>query len=232
LIIGSVCARGGSKGVPRKNLRTLEGTKPLIAYTIECALHCSALSRVVVSTDDEEIANVARQYGAEVPFLRPNHLAQDNSSKWDVFRHLVQTLEAFDGKKIDILVDLDTGVPLRTPKDIEACLGVLLDGEADVVVTAYEAERNPYFNMVELMPSGYAKIVKKPETPVAARQSAPVVYSLSPAVFAIRREALWKYEHWSQSRLQVYEIPRERAVDIDTELDYQFAQFLMSRRKA
>lgn len=172
LIVGTVCARGGSKEVPRKNLRPLDGI-PLIAHTIQCAQDCPALQRLVVSTDDSEIADVARQYGAEVPFMRPVHLAQDDSSKWDVFRHLVRNLEGKNGMRVDVLVDLDTGVPLRNPADIMGCIEQLLSSAAEVVTTAYEAERNPYFNMAEIGKDGYAHLVIQPAIPIAYRQAAP-----------------------------------------------------------
>src|SRR5688572_25473288 len=113
-IVGAICARGGSKGVPRKNLLCLAG-KPLIAHAIECAKASSVLRRVVVSTDDPEIARIAKDYGADVPFIRPAALAQDESSKWHVFRHLVKSLEAIDNNRVDVLADLDSGVPLRRP---------------------------------------------------------------------------------------------------------------------
>ena len=121
MIVGAICARGGSKGVPRKNLRPLAGL-PLIAHTIRCAQACPVFERIVVSTDDHEIMEVAKQYGAEAPFVRPAHLAQDDTSKWLVFRHLVETLEQMTGHRIDVLVDLDTGVPLRQPSDIVGCV--------------------------------------------------------------------------------------------------------------
>lgn len=225
-IVGSICARGGSKGVPRKNLRHLAG-KPLLAHTIQCALACPVLQRLVVSTDDSEIAATAREYGAEVPFMRPARLAQDDSSKWEVFRHLVETLQQTEGKIIDVLVDLDTGTPLREPRDIANCVENFKAGSVDVVATAYESERNPYFNMVETNGEGLAKIVKWSGKPIACRQEAPPVYSLSPAVYAIRAEALWTYAHWSEARLKIHVIPRERAVDIDSELDFRFAEYLM-----
>jgi len=225
-IVGAICARGGSKGVPRKNLRPLCG-KPLIVHTLECARLCPDLERVVVSTDDGEIAAVARQNGGDVPFMRPAALARDDSSKWDVFRHLVETLEQLDGRRVDVLVDLDTGVPLRQPADITACIHLLLDGTADVVVTAYDPERNPYFNMVEVGADGFARVSKPSAQPITRRQAAPVVYGLSPAVYAMRREALWQYEHWAQSRLQVQVIPRERAIDIDSEVDFRLVEYLM-----
>ena len=155
--------------MPRKNLRPLAGL-PLIAHTIRCAQACPVFQRIVVSTDDREIMEVAKQYGAEAPFLRPAHLAQDDTSKWLVFRHLVQTLEQITGHSVDVLVDLDTGVPLRQPSDIVGCVEQLLSGSAEVVATAYEAERNPYFNMVEVEANGFAKIVKPPAKPIAYRQ--------------------------------------------------------------
>ena len=230
MIVGAICARGGSKGVPRKNLRPLGG-KPLIAHAIDCARSCPGLDRVVVSTDDLEIAEVARGLGAEVPFLRPADLARDESSKWDVFRHLVRTIEEGEGRRVEILVDLDTGVPLRRPADVAGCLRQLQDGDAEVVVTAYPPDRNPYFNMVEVGPDGYARISKPTAEPIAGRQAAPPVHGLSPAVYAIRRDALWAHEHWSRARLQIFPIPRERAVDIDTELDFRFVEYLMTTRE-
>ncbi len=231
MIVGAICARGGSKGVPRKNLCRLAGL-PLIAHAIRCAQACTALQRVVVSTDDEEIAAIARQYGAEVPFIRPAHLAQDDSPKWPVFQHLVQTLELITGQRVEVLVDLDTGTPLRQPGDITACLEQLRAGSAEVVVTAYEADRNPYFNMVEIDVDGLARIVKPSPKPIARRQDAPVVYSLSPAVYAIRRDALWAHDHWVESRLQIHVIPRERAIDIDSELDFRLVEHLMQRPRS
>jgi CMP-N,N'-diacetyllegionaminic acid synthase len=230
VIVGAICARGGSKGVPRKNLRNLLG-KPLIAHAVECARACPILQRVVVSTDDEEIADVARQFGAEVPFMRPAKLAEDDTSKWAVFQHLVRTLEEKEGGTVDILVDLDVGTPLRQPDDIVRCVEQLKAKSTDVVVTAYAADRNPYFNMVEVSGEGFARIVKKSGKPIVCRQEAPQVFSLSPAVYAIRRGALWQYEHWSQARLKIHVIPRQRAIDIDSELDLRFVEHLMQSRE-
>lgn len=231
LALGAICARGGSKGVPRKNLRTLAG-RPLIAHTIECAGAATTLDALVVSTDDPEIAQVAAKWGAPVPFMRPAALARDESSKWDVFRHLVETWERLDGRRIDVLVDLDTGVPLRTPDDIDACVRALVSTDADAVTTAYEPERNPYFNMVETDADGSARLVKGGDRPITRRQDAPAVFSLSPAVWAIRRDALWTYEHWSRARLRLHLMPRFRAIDIDTDLDFRFVEFLMAGTRA
>lgn len=231
-IVGSICARGGSKGIPRKNLRLLAG-KTLLEHAILCAQGCPLLDRIVVSTDDLEIAEIAKSKGAEVPFIRPADLAQDRSSKWHVFRHLMEALESKPGPRIDILVDLDVCVPLRLPEDITGTIEQLLsDGSVDVVVTAYDAERNPYFNMVELNANGLAKIVVPLDRPLTTRQEAPRVYSLSPAVYAIRRDALWLYEHWSQSRMKIHPIPRERAVDIDSDFDFQFVEHILVKKES
>jgi N-acylneuraminate cytidylyltransferase/CMP-N,N'-diacetyllegionaminic acid synthase len=164
-----------------------------------------------------------------VPFLRPSELARDDTNKWLVFRHLVTELEA-RGSKVDVIADLDTGAALRTPADIRACVEALSSSDADVCVTAYEADHNPYYNMVQVGGDGLARVCMPPATPIANRQQAPPVYNLSPSIFAIRREALWRHEHWSQCRMKLAVVPRERAVDIDTEFDLRLVEFLMARR--
>jgi len=223
--VAAICARGGSKGVVKKNLRILAG-KPLIAHTIEQALDCGVFSRVVVSTDDPEIAAVAREFGAEAPFLRPAELARDDSPKWPVFRHLIESLEKMYGLKIDILADLDTGTPLRNYSDIQGSVNALTESDADVVITAYSAERNPYFNMVE-QDGDYVKIVKSAGGVITRRQDAPAVYSLTPSVFAMRRDFIMRSSHWSEGRVKIYEVPRERAIDIDSNFDFLLVEFLM-----
>lgn len=229
-IVAAICARAGSKGVPRKNLRLLDG-KPLIGRAVEQALATRIFDRVVASTDDPEMARVAAEFGAEVPFLRPPELAGDRTNKWEVFRHLVSELEA-RGDHVGIIADLDTGAALRTTDDIRAAVERLDATGADVCVTAYEADHNPYYNMVELGPAGLARVCIRPEQPVVNRQQAPAVYSLSPAIFAIRRDALWRHDHWSQCKMTLSVIPRERALDIDTELDFTLVELLFARRSA
>jgi N-acylneuraminate cytidylyltransferase/CMP-N,N'-diacetyllegionaminic acid synthase len=226
--VATICARGGSKGVPRKNLRLLDG-KPLIGRAVEQALATGIFDRVVASTDDPEMARVAAEFGAEVPFLRPPELAQDRTNKWEVFRHLVSELEG-RGARVGVIADLDTGAALRTLDDIRAAVDRLETTGADVCVTAYEADHNPYYNMVELDPTGLARVCIRPERPIANRQQAPAVYSLSPAIFAIRRDALWNHDHWSQCKMALSVMPRERALDIDTELDFTLVELLFARR--
>jgi N-acylneuraminate cytidylyltransferase/CMP-N,N'-diacetyllegionaminic acid synthase len=186
----------------------------------------------VVSTEDAEIADVARSYGAAVPFMRPVSLAQDDSSKWDVFRHVVQELERVEGGRIDVLADLDTGVPLRLPSDIDAAVELLDAADAEVVVTAYRSSRNPYFNMVEVGLDGFARVMKPLSSPVKNRQEAPQVYSLSPAVYAIRRDTLFKVDHWSRARMRLLEIDRRRAIDIDDNIDFEVVEYFLKNRSA
>ena len=226
MILGSICIRGGSKGVPKKNIKMLNG-HPLLYYTIDCANHSSLLDDLVVSSDDDEMLAIAQQLGAEKIIKRPYHLASDTSSKWDVFIHLVEEYEASTGKTVDYLVDLDVTVPLRKPEHIEGAIQMMLDNDVDVVITGYEPERNPYFNMMELTDGKYATMVKKSDKPIVRRQDAPVVFSLTPAVYVVKKEALYQFKHWSEARCMIYEIPRQNAVDIDTEFDFKLVEFLM-----
>jgi CMP-N,N'-diacetyllegionaminic acid synthase len=225
MILGTICTRKGSKGVPGKAMRELGGC-PLIGHTAKVALLSKAFDKLIVSTDDEEVA----RYMSYLPVQwRPEILATDTASKWDVFRYIA---EQNGLKPDDILVDLDVGCPLRETQDITACIDKLKSVQYDVVCTAYESERNPYFNMVE----GYEDRVfvvgdGEYNHKITRRQDAPQVWSLSPAVFAIKVSALVKYEHWSTvDRMGIVVIPRERAWDIDTNLDFEIAEFLMRRK--
>ena len=226
-ILGTICCRGGSKGVKNKNIKLLLG-KPLLAYTVDVALSCKLLNDVIVSTDNAAIENVARDYGIKEIIHRPAELATDAASKWDVFIHAVDAYEENHGMIIDYIVDMDVTVPLKTTEDIDGAIQFALEHhDADVVITGYEPERNPYFNMMEINGAGFAQIVKQPCNPIVRRQDAPKVYSLTPAAYVIKRQALYEHEHWSKAKCKIYPIPRTRAVDIDTELDFRIVEFLM-----
>jgi CMP-N,N'-diacetyllegionaminic acid synthase len=227
-ILGTICCRGGSKGVKNKNIKLLQA-KPLIAYTIETARNCALLNDVIVSTDSDEIADVAKQFGIKKIIERPAELASDTSSKWHVFIHAVETFERTHSTSIDYIVDMDVTVPLKTSNDIEGAIQLALNNaDTDVVITGYEPERNPYFNMMEVNSSGFAHIVKQSAKPIVRRQDAPAVYSLTPAAYVIKKQALYNYDHWSKAKCRIYPIPRTRAVDIDTELDFKLVEFLMN----
>ncbi|HID92929.1 MAG TPA: acylneuraminate cytidylyltransferase family protein [bacterium (Candidatus Stahlbacteria)] len=221
--IATICARGGSVGVPRKNIKLLLG-KPLICHTIEQALSCAEIDYVFVSTDDNEIADVARKAGATIPLIRPSELAESSTPKLDVINHLVKGVEEKMDLKITRIVDLDPTSPLRTVKDIEACMN-MLDASADVVITAYKSDKNPYFNMVEVDHDGRAFLVKSVPGGVAARQEAPVVYSMNASIYVWHRDSLNKGLWEGNTRL--YEMPRERSIDIDELLDFKIVELLM-----
>lgn len=221
--IATICARGGSVGIPGKNLRPLHG-RPLIAHTIAQALDCREIGRVFVSTDDPRIADAARRYGAEVPFLRPAELATSSAPKLPVIRHLVESVEAA-GVAVTRIVDLDPTSPLRLASDIVACLG-LLDAETDTVITGYPAEKNPYFNMVEERGDGSYGLVKPMPDGPASRQQAPVVYAMNASVYVWHRHTLAKGLWDGRTRLHV--MPRERSIDIDTPIDFRLVELLIA----
>lgn len=220
--IGTICARGGSKGVPRKNVRPLLG-KPLIGHTIEQALTCEEIDEVFVSTDDHEIAEVAKDFGAIVPFIRPYKLATSDAGKLDAIVHLVEHLLA-TGEQISRIVDLDPTSPLRTVDDILAAVS-LLDSETDCVITGYRADKNPYFNMVEPNVDGFFQLVKQLEGNLLTRQSAPDVFAMNASIYVWHLDTL-KQGIWTK-RTRLYEMPHERSVDIDNEIDFKFVELLM-----
>ena len=228
--VAVIPARSGSKGIPRKNLCLLAG-KPLIAYAIGTALASRLIDWVIVSTEDAEIARVARQYGAEVPFMRPLELALDDSPEWLVWRHAIQTLMAAeDSHEIDMFVCIPPTSPLRAVEDVDACVKTLIESDADLVITVKPAERNPYFNMVALDRQGYAHLVLESDRPICQRQQAPPVFDMITVAYATRPEFVLRANSMFEGKIRAVIVPRERAVDIDTELDLKFAEFLLSQQ--
>lgn len=227
--VAVIPARGGSKGVPRKNIRLLAG-KPLIAYAIETALASKLIDRVVVSTDDAEIAHIAQQYGAEVPFMRPPELARDDSPEWLTWQHAIRTLEAAEGSsRMKMFVCVSPTSPLRAVEDVDACIRTLLKTDADLVVTVRPAERNPYFNMVVLNDEGYARLVIPPKGNIYRRQDAPRVYDMTTVAYAARPEFILNARSMFEGKVKAVVVSAERALDIDTELDFKFAEFLLGQ---
>jgi len=229
-LLGSICCRAGSKGVVNKNIKPLCG-KPLLHYTIETAYECHMLSDIIVSTDSAIIAEEAYKKGIKFIIDRPAALASDDASKWDVFIHAIALYEKSNNIKVDYIVDMDVTAPLKAAADIDGAAQTAINNPgADVIITAYEAESNPYFNMMQEDENGYAKMVASTGYPLVCRQHAPVVYSLSPSAFVIKKTALDQYSHWSQATCKLHIMPRERAADIDTEMDFKFVEFLMMNR--
>ncbi|MES2190297.1 MAG: acylneuraminate cytidylyltransferase family protein [Pseudomonadota bacterium] len=222
----TICARGGSAGVPGKNIRMLCG-KPLIAWTIGQAFDAAIADQIFVSTDSEEIAAVARDAGAQVPFLRPPELATATAGKLPVIQHLVEWVEVHHGP-VTSIVDLDPTSPLRSVADIQTCFD-MLDEETDVVITGYEADKNPYFNMVERKPSGFFERVCLPLSEVLGRQSAPPVYAMNASIYAWHRHTLTS-SLWDAPRIRLHAMPKERSIDIDHPIDFDLVELLMKKR--
>ncbi|MBN1876995.1 MAG: acylneuraminate cytidylyltransferase family protein [Anaerolineae bacterium] len=230
-ILGAIFARGGSKGVPRKNIRPLAG-KPLIGYAIETALASKRVNFVVVSTDDEEIAEISRQYGAQVPFMRPVELARDDTPEWLAWRHTIQTVKALkSGLEMAAFVSIPPTAPLRHASDVDACIQKLLGSDADIVITVKKAERNPYFNMVSINEQDYAHLVIPPKQTVYRRQDAPQVYDMTTVAYAARPDFILNASSIFDGKVQAVVVPSERALDIDTELDFQIAALLLEKSR-
>lgn len=226
-VVALICARGGSKGLPGKNIRPLAG-RPLIAWPIAQARSVARIARVIVSTDSEDIAAVARQAGAEVPFLRPAQLAQDDSPEWLAWRHALTYLKESGGVYPETLIVVPATAPLRTPGDLEACLDEFDKGGADVVLTVTEARRNPYFSMVKGEADGTVSLVIAPQGSVFRRQDAPAVYDITPVAYVVRPEFVMTRNGLFEGRVRPVQIPPERAVDIDTLFDFTVAECLLS----
>jgi N-acylneuraminate cytidylyltransferase len=226
--VATICARGGSKGLPRKNVLPLAGL-PLIAYSIRQALACPGIDGVYVSTDDDEIASVAQAHGAQVPVRRPAELATDSAGKLPAIEHLVAHLER-QGPPIETVVDLQPTSPLRTVHDITQALA--LRARASLVVSVTTPSHNPYYTLVEATPDGGLTLSKRlPGGDAVARQAVPEVWGLNGAIYVWRRSALAhaiSAGFWAVD-MHPYLMPRERSIDIDDALDFEMAHWLMQR---
>ncbi len=218
--------RGGSKGVMNKNSRKLHG-KPLMSYTIDQALNSGLFSHLVVSTDSKEIADIAETLGAEILFLRPAELATDNAPKIPVIRHALLEVEKHYGQQYEVLMDLDATSPLRKSEDIIKAYEQFVNDEAEILITGNPARKNPYFNMVENV-DGQIQIVKELEQPFLRRQDAPKVFEMNASIYIWSRKALLEYDTLFTNKTSLYIMPEERSIDIDTDFDWEFVEYLMN----
>jgi len=222
-------ARGGSQGLPGKNTKELLG-KPLIAWTIEAALHTSEIDKVIVSTDSKEIASVAREFGAETPFFRPDFLSASNVGKFDVWKHALESCEKYYNEEYEIFIDLDCTNPLRDSSDIsniiEQLRGSIVRG-VDTVFTICEARKNPYFNMVEELEDGSLGMSKTLGPTVIRRQDAPSVYEHVASIYAMLPEHIKRKNHLLSGHAEGYDIGFEKSFDVDSEFDFTLVEYLM-----
>ena len=229
-ILAVITARGGSKGIPRKNLALLAG-KPLIAWTIEAALGSRAKPRVIVSTDDEDIARVSQAWGAEVPFMRPPEMARDDSPHVPVVLHAVEWMESHEGLKPEWVLLLQPTSPLRTAEDIDAAVGLALEKNADGVVSVVEAPAHP-FVLKRMTPEGALQdFMPKPEG-YLPRQSLPKVYAVNGAIYLVRTDMLLEKQTFYTDRTFGYVMPPERSLDVDTPWDLRLADMILRNAQA
>jgi len=234
-ILITICARGGSKGIPRKNVKLLNGV-PLIKYSLDIAQKFSLANSVVkvaLSTDNIEIKNVAEECGLKTNYLRPHYLAGDETGKIDTLKHLLEYEEELLGERFDFVLDLDVTSPLRTLKDLhEAFSSIQNENETLSLFSVSKAHRNPYFNMVEKKSNGYFSLVKiPPEDTVLSRQNAPEVYDMNASFYWYRRSFFDKnLTTVVTERSIVYNMPHI-CFDLDSPLDFMFMEYLLVNDK-
>ena len=228
-ILGLIVARGGSKSIPRKNIRPAGG-KPLIAHTIEAALASGCLDRVILSTDDPEIAEVAEKYGAEVPFMRPAEMAGDASPVIDASLHAFQWLEKNEHYFPMFGMLLPPTSPLRTAGDIQKAVALAVERNADAVVGVTEADRHPYL-MKKI--DGQGRLSPFMDTPLSEsrRQDLPPVYAINGAIYLVKRTVLQEQRSWCPAGALAYVMPAERSLDVDTPWDLTLVDLVLEGKK-
>lgn len=228
-IVACIFARAGSKGVSNKNIRAFNG-KPLISWAVELALQVKQINNVFVSTDSEEIAEIARMAGATIPFIRPSELATDTSPEWHSWQHFIKFLADKDGRLPEVFLSLPATSPLRSTIDVENCLNEFKKSRADFVVGITPSERNPYFNMVKKGEDNQLDLVIQPGEKYSRRQDTPAVFDLTTVCYVGKPSTILTKNSIFEGKVAGVEIPRERAIDIDTELDFQIAEFLFKSK--
>lgn len=228
-VLGIIPARGGSKGLPNKNILPLAG-KPLIAHTIAAALAARLLDKVIVSTDHEGIAEKARQYGADVPFIRPSELAQDDTAIYPVLAHAVRWLEQHEGYSPDYVMLLQPTSPLRNTEDIDSAVRLALEKDADGVVSLSSLKHHPYWTkgvstdgrIVDFIP-----LDSPLEVSYNRRQDLPEAYALNGAIYLVRRPVLLEKQTFYTDRTYAYIMPPERSIDVDSSWDLHIAELIL-----
>lgn len=223
----TICARGGSKGIKGKNIRPLLG-KPLIAYSIEQARESGLFQSIAVSSDSDLILEMAKEWGVDYLVKRPDEFATDQAAKLPAIRHCVAEVERQMGICFDTLVDLDATSPLRSVEDIHRAVELLENSDAGNVITGMPSRRSPYFNLVELNADGIVELSKALKTPIVRRQDAPKCYDMNASIYVWKRRVLFASDTLFNGDSKLYVMPEERSIDIDSEIDFKFVEFIMS----
>ncbi len=229
-VLAVIPARGGSKGVPRKNIRSVAG-KPLIAYTIEPALAVRGrLHRLIVSTDDEEIASIARELGAEVPFMRPADLGGDKIPMVPVLQHAVKTIEEMDGVKLDWVLLLQPTCPFRSPEDILAALDLAAKGGCDSVISVVRVLAQHPILMKKIENDRLVPFMIEEIEGTRRQDYAPPAYMRNGCIYLTNRDNLMSANSIWGELIRPYVMPEERSVNVDSELDLKLVKFMLQER--
>lgn len=229
-VLAVIPARGGSKGVPRKNIRSVNG-KPLIAYTIEPALAVKdRLHRLIVSTDDDEIAAIAREYGAEVPFMRPPDLGGDKVPMVPVLQHAVKTVEEMDGVKIDWVLLLQPTCPFRLPEDITAVLDLASEVGCDSVISVVRVLSHHPILMKKIENNQLLPFMIEEVEGTRRQDYAPPAYMRNGCIYLTNRNSLLKNNSIWGKIIRPYIMPEERSVNVDSELDMKLVEFMLESK--
>lgn len=224
-ILVIIPARGGSKGIPHKNIKPLAG-KPLIHYTIDVARQIVANEDICVSTDDPEIIQCVEDYGVKVPFVRPSELATDTAGTYEVLLHALKYYEQ-QGKTYDVVILLQNTSPFRTPKQVKEALA-LYNSNLDMVVSVKECSANPYYCVFEENEYGYLNICKG-DGSITRRQDAPKVYEYNGAIYVINPKSLKEMPLYKFTKRIKYVMDEKSSLDLDTMNDWHMAELQISK---
>ena len=223
-----IFARGGSKGLPGKNIKMLEG-KPLLQYSIETAIASPSIQKVFVSTDDDAIAKVALESGA-ILIERPLELATDSSPEWLSWRHAIEWVKKHYGN-FDGFISLPATSPLRAVEDVEAAIDKRKQMDADICISVTSSNRSPYFNMVKNNKDGFIELVNNSKVDIIRRQDAPEVFDITTVVYVSTPNFILNSYGLFSGKVTSIEVPKSRAVDIDDIYDFNFAETILRNKQ-
>jgi CMP-N-acetylneuraminic acid synthetase len=224
-VMGLILARGGSKGIPQKNIKILAG-KPMIAWTIEAARLSKCISRIIISTDDDQIAEIAKRFGGDVPFKRPDEFARDDSSSIDAVIHAIRWLEENENYIPEYIMLLQPTSPLRSVDDIQNAVRLMRESHSDSLVSVVPVEHHPFWTYL-IKPDGCLDHFITTDPSHNRRQDLPDVYAVNGSIYIAGRDALLENQSFFSENTQAYIMPQERSLDIDTNWDFYLADLIL-----
>jgi len=228
-LVCTICARGGSKGVVGKNARDLLG-KPVLAWSIAQARETGLFDAIAFSSDSDALLEAALKAGADIAVKRPDEMATDTAPKLPAIRHCLEQAIAQTGKTPEIFVDLDVTSPLRLASDISGAVTLLRDSGARNVITGAPARRSPYFNLVEQRSDGSVGLSKSADPPITRRQDAPRCFDMNASIYVWRVAPFLEQPAVFYPDTRLFEMPEERSIDIDSDLDFSLVELLLRQR--